>query len=230
VPTFREVDSLPILTERLEALQRDQDLDLEVLVMDDESRDGTREWANEHAPGWLRLVERTENFGLSPAVVDGIALATRPWIVVMDADLSHPPEKIPEMIGALEEGAELVIGSRHVEGSSTDEAWHWLRSVNSRIATWLARPLTTAHDPMSGFLAFRRAVVERATMLDPIGFKIGLELIVKCHIERVGEIPIHFSDRQGGESKLNLKEQLRYLRHLTRLYRYRYGPGRRRRT
>ena len=85
--------------------------------MDDDSRDGIREWAETQAPPWVTLVVRTSNFGLGPAVVDGIALARNHYVVVMDADLSHPPEKIPEMIRALEEGAELVIGSRHVQGS-----------------------------------------------------------------------------------------------------------------
>lgn len=192
--------------------------------MDDDSRDGTAEWARDSAPPWLRLVVRTGERGLAPAVVEGIGLARHPWIVVMDADLSHPPEKIPEMLEALADN-ELVIGSRNVRGASTDEDWHWLRGVNSWVATLLARPLTTARDPMAGFLAFRKSLVDGGGELEPIGFKIGLEIMVKCRVVRLKEVPIHFSDRDAGESKLNLNEQWRYLRHLLRLYRYRFGPA-----
>lgn len=208
-------------------MRSEADLDLELLVMDDDSRDGTVEWVRDSAPPWLRLVVRTGKRGLAPAVVEGIGLAKHPWIVVMDGDLSHPPEKIPEMLGALAD-SELAIGSRYVSGATTDERWHWLRAVNSWIATLLARPLTRARDPMAGFLAFGRDLVDGGGELDPIGFKIGLEIIVKCRARRIREVPIHFSDRDAGESKLNLREQWRYLRHLARLYRYRFGPAWRR--
>lgn len=224
VPTYREALNLPELCERPAAVRANYGLVLEVLIMDDDSRDGSREWAQMHAPSWVRLVVRRERRGLALAVADGLALASHPYLVVMDADLSHPPERIPAMLDLLDRGHDFVIGSRYVSGASTDERWHWLRALNSRIATLLARPLTSARDPMAGFLAFRRELVEGGAELDPIGFKIGLELIVKCGVERLGEIPIHFSDRHAGESKLGLKEQLRYLLHLGRLYRYRFGP------
>lgn len=221
VPTLREVGNLLELTKRLDSMRRAAGFDLELLLMDDDSRDGTAEWVRDHAPEWVRLVVRTENPGLAPAVVEGIALARHPRLVVMDCDLSHAPESIPDLLAPLADGAELVIGSRHVAGASTDEAWHWLRAINSRLATLLARPLTRVSDPMAGFLAFPRELVARGGPIDPIGFKIGLELIVKCQVTKVVEVPIHFALRHAGTSKLSLREQWRYLVHLTRLYRYR---------
>jgi len=127
------------------------------------------------------------------------------------------------MILALESGQQFVVGSRYVPGGSTDDEWGFFRWLNSKVATALARPFTDVKDPMSGFFALRRSDLERATHLNPVGYKIGLELIVKCGLENVGEVPIHFRDRVHGESKLSLKEQLNYLVHLRRLYIYKYA-------
>lgn len=243
VPTFRERESLPLLVERLAALRTRYGLELELLVVDDDSQDGTEAWAeSEQAPDWLRLLVRKaqgpENpteagvrttvwggreRGLSPSVIDGLRQARHRVLVVMDADLSHPPEKIPSLVLALEAGQQFVIGSRYVPGGTTDDDWGFFRWLNSKVATLLARPFTDAKDPMAGFFALRREDFERARELNPVGYKVGLELIVKCELENVGEVPIHFTDRVLGESKLTLKEQLAYLRHLRRLYMFRYA-------
>jgi len=225
IPTLNEAESLPLLTRRLDEVRRVHDLDLEVLIMDDDSRDGTAEWVDGEAPSWVRLVVRTERPGLAQAVVDGIERASHSSLIVMDADVSHPAEKIPEMLSLLDQGCELVIGSRYVGGGGTEEDWTLYRHLNSRVATLLARPLTDIKDPMAGFLAFRKDLVKQGAPLDPVGFKIGLELIVKCHVATAREIPIHFTVRRHGASKLTLKEHLRYLQHLARLYRYRLGAG-----
>ncbi len=223
VPTYRECENLPGLVGRIDALKHERGLDLELLLMDDQSGDGSREWVEQCGHDWVRLVEREGPRGLSPAVLDGMRLAKHPVIVVMDADLSHPPEKVPDMVLALHAGQELVIGSRYVAGGSTDDEWGFFRWLNSFIATKLAAPLTSARDPMAGFFAFRKRELERADYLNPIGYKIGLEVIVKCRLTNVGEVPIHFTDRAHGESKLTLREQLRYLQHLRRLYIYKFG-------
>ena len=220
VPTYKEALNLPLLIERLEQLRKS--MDVELLIMDDNSQDGTTEVIAGLALPWVRLVVRTQDRGLSPAVVDGLRLATKETIVVMDADLSHPPEAIPALVDALGKGHEFVIGSRYVPGASTDESWGVFRWLNSKVATLMARPLTNAADPMSGFFAFRRTLLERATSLNPIGYKIGLELLVKCHVKRAEEIPIHFAQRAKGESKLTFQQQLRYIQHLRRLFIYRY--------
>lgn len=223
VPTYKERDSLPHLLERIEALRSLHDLTIEVLLMDDQSNDGSVEFVRDGGFEWARMVVRGGPRGLSAAVLDGIRLARHPVVVVMDADLSHPPEKIPDMILALATGQEFVIGSRYVPGGSTDDEWGFFRWLNSRVATLLSRPLTRASDPMAGFFAFRRSEVEKARYFNPIGYKIGLELIVKCGIENVGEVPIRFTDRRFGQSKLTFKEQLRYLQHLRRLYIYKFA-------
>jgi len=223
VPTYCERDALPFLIERLAALKEHCHLELELLIMDDDSQDGSVEFISSCGYDWARIVVRKENKGLSPAVVDGLMLAKYPVIVVMDADLSHPPEKIPHMILALESGQEFVIGSRYVPGASTDDNWGFFRWLNSRIATWLAWPLTSAKDPMAGFFAFRKAELDKAPYLNPIGYKVALEIIVKCKLSNVGEVPIHFSDREHGESKLTLMQQLLYIQHLRRLYMFKFG-------
>ncbi len=223
VPTYRERENLPQLLERLGDLRRRYGIDLEVIVVDDDSGDGTAEWFEDHAPDFSRLVVRTTDRGLSSAVVHGLREARHPVLVVMDADLSHPPAKIPAMILALEAGQQMVVGSRYVPGGSTDDDWGFFRWLNSRVATVLARPFTDIKDPMSGFFALRKTDFDRAVELNPVGYKIGLELIVKCGLDNVGEVPIHFTDRVRGESKLTFKEQLNYLRHLRRLYMFRYA-------
>ena len=226
VPTFRERENLPNLLGRLDALRRAHRLDLELLVMDDDSRDGSAEFVAESGHDWARLVTRTADRGLSPAVVDGLCRAKNPVVICMDADLSHPPEKIPDMVLALESGQQFVIGSRYVPGGSTDDDWGIFRWLNSRVATLLAWPLTNAKDPMSGFFALRKSDFERGVhSLNPIGYKIALELIVKCGVENVGEVPIHFTDRVLGQSKLDFKEQLRYVQHLRRLYIHKFGTA-----
>ena len=141
----------------------------------------------------------------------------------MDADLSHPPEAIPRLLDSIDEDSDFALGSRYVPGASTDETWGLFRWINSKTATILARPFTPIKDPMSGFFALPRTIFEQAEELNPIGYKIGLELIVKCACKNIREIPIHFADRKYGQSKLNLKEQFNYLRHLKLLADFKFG-------
>jgi dolichol-phosphate mannosyltransferase len=224
VPTYREVENLPLLIERLETLLKEDGFDLELLIMDDDSQDGTETLIERLDRPWIRLIVRKQERGLSEAVCEGLRNARGRFLVVMDADLSHPPEAIPRLIGKLNDGADFVIGSRYVAGASVDASWSALRWLNSRVATLLARPFTRASDPMSGFFALHRSTYERgAGLLNPVGYKIGLELIVKCNCRSVAEVPIHFADRRLGESKLTLTTQLRYIRHLRRLAVHKFG-------
>lgn len=142
----------------------------------------------------------------------------------MDADLSHPPEMLPRMIEMLEQDQlEFVIGSRYVTGGTTDAEWGLFRKLNSKVATLMARPFCRVKDPLSGYFALPRTVFERAKALHPIGYKVGLELLVKCNCSHIAELPIRFSDRRVGESKLGLREQVNYLRHLKRLADFKFG-------
>lgn len=225
IPTFREAENIPLILDRIDKLRQKYNLTLEVLFMDDDSQDGSIEAVDRSGFNWARIIVRTENRGLSPAVLDGLHVAKNSILICMDCDLSHPPEAIPEMVQALNSGKQFAIGSRYIAGGSTDDDWGAFRWLNSLVATLLARPLTSARDPLSGFFAIRKRDFEAANALNPIGYKIGLELIVKCGIDDVGEIPIHFQDRVHGDSKLSLKEQLKYVQHLRRLYIYKFGDA-----
>ncbi len=218
IPTFREVENIPYILARLDTFRKANDLDIEVLFMDDNSQDGSVEAVNASGFEWARIIVRTSNRGLSNAVIDGFRAASFPVIVCMDCDLSHPPEKIPHMVMGLASGQQMVVGSRYVPGASTDDDWGLLRWLNSIVATLLARPLTSVRDPMSGFFLMLKSDFDQSENLSPIGYKVALELIVKCGFENVGEVPIHFSDRVHGDSKLTIKEQLKYIQHLRRLY------------
>ncbi len=226
VPTYREAENLAHLVPAITQVLQQHGLRHEIVIVDDDSRDGTPEVVAQlsrdghHA----RLITRTDERGLSSAVIRGFQEATGDVLLCMDADLSHPPSAIPRLLGELQQpGVDFVIGSRYVAGGGMDQDWGLLRWLNSRVATWLARPFTTARDPMAGYFALRRDRFRAAEELNPIGYKIGLELIVKCRCRRIREVPIHFADRKFGESKLDLREQLRYIHHLKRLADYKFG-------
>lgn len=225
VPTFREAENLPVLVRRIGQAMSQAELSYEIIVVDDASPDPTSAVCGELSRQFpLRLIVRQNERGLSSAVIRGGELATGKWLVVMDADLSHPPERIPDMVAQLASGAtEFVLGSRYTKGGSTATDWGLFRRWNSRIATWLARPLTRLSDPMAGFFAMPRSLFAEARQrLNPVGYKIALELLVKAAPQQPTEIPIHFEDRQFGTSKMDWRQQALYLRHLARLYAYRY--------
>jgi dolichol-phosphate mannosyltransferase len=225
IPTLNEAENLRPLVERIAASLHGRSY--EVLLVDDNSRDDTPQVAAELAQRFpVKLIVReVPKDGLGGAVLHGMQQARGRLLVVMDADLQHPPEKLPELLAPLErsDGTDFVLGSRHVPGASTGERWGVLRRINSHVATFLARPFAGhARDPMSGFFALRRETFERADRLTPLGYKIGLELMCKCRVRQIQEVPIHFAERAHGQSKLSLREQFRYLEHLSRLYDFCY--------
>jgi dolichol-phosphate mannosyltransferase len=222
VPALNEASNLAPLAEQIDAALRDREGGYEVLIVDDNSQDQTPAVAEELSRKFpVRLIVRQQpKNGLSGAVLCGMAQARGEYLVVMDADLQHPPGKLPELLASLEnDDADFALGSRYMPGGSTGEKWGVFRKINSRIATLLARPFAgRVTDPMSGFFALKRQTYENAQRLTPLGYKIALELMCKSRVQRVGEIPIHFAERTRGESKLTFKEQFRYLEHLSRLY------------
>jgi dolichol-phosphate mannosyltransferase len=224
VPTFCEALNLPLLVPRVSMALSQAGLRGEIVVVDDDSPDDTSAVCEDLARAHpLRLLVRKGERGLGTAVLHGIAQARGEVIVVMDADLSHPPEKMPDLVAAIRSGgADFAIGSRFVPQGSTDKSWGWYRWMNAQVARWLARPLVRAADPGAGFFAIHRATLAKAPRLNPIGFKVGLELVVRCSCRRIKEIPIHFQDRRLGSSKLTLREQFDYLRHLWRLYVFKF--------
>ena len=225
VPAYHEVENLRPLVMRISAAMATVKRPYEIIVVDDDSRDGTDQAVRElNDSGYpIRLITRFGERGLGSAVVRGFSEANGESLICIDADLSHPPEAIVKMLECLGQAdVDFVLGSRYVMGGSTDEQWGLLRWINSRVAIALARPFTSVKDPMSGFFAISKTVYERAAPLNPVGYKIALELIVKCNCSDIREIPIHFAQRQFGASKLCLAERLNYLRHLNRLFRFKY--------
>lgn len=225
VPAYQESENIQPLIERISAVRETVSFDINVYIVDDNSNDGTEDAVKALALDWVNLIVRKTDRGLSSAVLRGFDEGSGDIVLVMDADLSHPAEAIPAMVAELQDGADFVVGSRYIEGGSTDDNWGFYRWLNSQIATLLARPFVKIKDPMSGFFAIKRDQYQQAEALNPIGYKIGLELIVKCGCKKVVEVPIHFTDRVRGESKLTLKEQLKYVQHVRRLFLFKYAQS-----
>jgi dolichol-phosphate mannosyltransferase len=222
IPTLNEREAIAPLFSRLNTVARGMvpaDT-LEVVLVDDASTDGTVAAAHVCDVSFsLRVVERKER-GLATAVIVGFATATGEVLGVMDADLSHPPELIPQLVAALH-SADLVVGSRHAKGGVVEE-WPWYRLYASTLMMQLTRPLgVPVRDPLSGFFFLRRSVIDHVT-LSPIGYKILLEILVKGHYKTVREVPYTFRNRGVGKSKMDVREALRYLRHVARLYRWKW--------
>ncbi|MEU0394684.1 glycosyltransferase family 2 protein [Streptomyces sp. NPDC006208] len=224
IPTFNESGNIRELLRRLTESVPSR-LPCEVVFVDD-STDDTPEVirsAAQDCPFPVSVIHRDEPAGgLGGAVVEGMKGAGSDWIVVMDADLQHPPALVPELVAAGERsGADLVVASRYIRGGSREGLAGGYRIAVSRGATWLTkalfpRRLRGVSDPMSGFFAIRRSIVT-ADVLRPLGYKILLELAVRCRPETVAEVPFVFQDRFAGESKSTAKEGMRFLGHLVGL-------------
>ena len=224
VPTFREVLNIPILVKEIFCALEKVIPQWELIIVDDNSEDGIFSVC-EHLR-WkgfpLKLIIRKSKRGLATAVLEGFKEAKAPIFVVMDADLSHPPAAIPVFYKKVQDGADFVIGSRYMAGGGTDDKWTLFRFINSKIATLLARPLVSVTDPMSGFFGIPRELWESCNDLSPVGYKIGLELIVKGNPINLKEVPIYFRTRVRGKSKLSIRQQVLYICHLRRLYAYKW--------
>ncbi len=224
LPTFNERKALELLDPRIgRSLAR---FSSEVVVVDDSSPDGTGEFVRSRDGAPFRLIERPGRLGLASAVLEGFRAARGRVIVVLDADGSHPPEVIPSLVTPILDGrAEFVLASRKVAGGSAPGLVGWRRAVSFG-GGLLARPLVHVLDPMSGFFALDRRILARAE-LAPIGYKIALEVLVRCRPRPVLEVPFTFGPRVAGESKLGSGQIGDYLRHLGRLYSFRIiGPRR----
>lgn len=227
-PTYREAANIPPLVERVDAALSSHGIEWELLLVDDESDDGSEaivEDLSRRLPVRME-VRRGLRRDLSLAVLHGIRNSRFDRLVVMDADLSHAPESIVDLLGALDGDCDMVVGSRYAPGGAVDRVWSLWRFLNSRLATLLTQPLVSCADPMSGFFAVDRRALPALETLRPIGYKIGLELMVRGGL-RVTEAPIGFRDRDQGASKMNWRRRLEFLRHLVRLYNARFdGPAR----
>ena len=220
IPTYNEAGGIERLIATLSDVCSSAGLDGELIVVDDNSPDGTGAIVDGLAGKFpVRCLHRPGKMGLSSGVIDGWNFA-RPesaYLGSIDADFSHDPKIVPAMVAALDSGKYgLAVGSRYVKGGGITN-WPMKRIVTSQVACMLAYPLTPIRDITSGFLLVKREALQ-GVMLDPIGFKIGLEVAAKAHYGKALEVPYVFTDRIVGESKLNGKEITNYLRQLGRLY------------
>jgi len=231
VPTYNETENIRPLCERLFKALKAAGLEGDLIVVDDES-EGTAETAKivkeligEGFPVQIHCRKRSEGRGLSSAVLLGFGLAARSVILCMDADLQHEPESVPGVARPVLEGsAEFSVGSRNVDGGGVGFEWSPLRRLTSLGATMLAWPVARSTDPMSGFFCTRKEVLSRGDgKLNTIGFKIGLEIMVRCRCYPVQDVAITFQDRAAGESKLSAKQYKLYVEQLISLYWDRYG-------
>ncbi|WP_281032210.1 polyprenol monophosphomannose synthase [Nocardia paucivorans] len=218
VPTYNERDNLPVAVERLMALPVS---DLHVLVVDDNSPDGTGEVADKLAadmPEIVGVLHRTEKDGLGRAYVAGITRALDEGadvVVQMDADLSHPAEVIPAMLEELERtDAGVVLGSRYVPGGSTAEEWKWYRKVLSAWANFYVNLILRlgVKDATAGFKAWKaetlRAIDVASIRSNGYSFQVEMNYRTKKQGIAIAEVPIRFEERTLGASKMSLQVQL----------------------
>ena len=198
----------------------------QAIVVDDNSPDGTGKIVEDYlknvkkiAGYTIDVIHRTTKRGLSSAIVSGIQRATGDTIVIMDSDLSHPPQIIPKMIETLKKyQCDLVVASRYITGGKIS-GWNKKRKLLSKIATMIAKKGlgVKTNDPMSGFFAFRKGIL-KGLNFDAIGYKLLLEILVKKRGLIVKEIPYTFQNRTLGTSKLDLSIMVDYIKSVWKLY------------
>jgi dolichol-phosphate mannosyltransferase len=232
VPTFNEARNIAELVLELAAtLERALSAAYEIIVVDDDSPDRTWEVAQALVPQvqQLRVIRRTQERGLSTAIVRGWQIARGDVLGVIDGDLQHPPEVLIALWEKMEQGFDLAIASRHLEGGGVSE-WALRRRLLSRGAQILGLVILPGvvgrvSDPMSGYLMIRRDIVQGIEM-NPLGYKILVELLARCQPRRVAEVPYVFRERTAGQSKMTPAIYTHYLRHLLRLRLARSGKER----
>ncbi len=222
VPTYDEAANIEPLLRSLYGVLTERKVRFEILVVDDDSPDRTWEVAGRlvsELPG-LRVIRRTGASGLATAVTCGWAHARGAILGVIDGDGQHPPAVVADLLDAMADRTDVAVASRHVPGGGVSN-WSALRRLLSRGAQALGLlllPGTVGRvtDPMSGYFLVRRDVIA-GTDLDPVGYKILLEVLARGDIRRVAERPYVFLERERGESKVSAGHYVGYLRHLMRL-------------
>ncbi|HXG56407.1 MAG TPA: polyprenol monophosphomannose synthase [Vicinamibacterales bacterium] len=220
VPTYNERDRLEVLVDAIFAGFAAGRVDGELVIVDDNSPDGTGTLADELAQRHrITVVHRAGKLGLGTAVIEGFAAAGAPIVGVIDGDLSHPPHALPRMLAVMHNRqADVVIGSRYIPGGGTRN-WGPGRLLMSKMACVIARGVTPVRDATSGFFLIRRDLAT-GVHISAGGFKICLELLVRGRPRTVVEVPYVFEGRTAGESKMNLSEALGYLVQLKDLRRF----------
>ena len=218
VPTYNEkrniIKLIPNIYRTLEEYEH------EIVVVDDNSPDGTAKVAKELSKNYpVKVLRRSGKLGLASAILHGFKHAEGDILGVIDADMQHPPECIKDFVQAILSGYDLAVGSRYMRGRNI-QGWSRLRLLVSKGAIMLSKPLTDVNDPMSGYFFLRRKVIKGITF-NPIGYKILLEILVKGCYNNIKEVPYTFKIRENGKSKLGIVEYINYLKLLYHLYGFR---------
>jgi dolichol-phosphate mannosyltransferase len=223
IPTLNEAGNIQPLVSRIQAALDPEAINYEVIIVDDGSTDGTQQAvrACSQADPRVRLLERRGEKGLSGAVVHGWRNTNADVLGVMDADLQHPPEVLPQLLATIENGTDIAIGSRYVQQKRV-EGWSPMRQAVSWLTTMttlpLQRPDVHVKDPMSGFFVVRRECID-GIQFQREGFKILFEILVRGRIRSATEIPFQFGLRHAGKSKADMKVAFHYVSLLGRLSR-----------
>ena len=231
IPTLNEVGNIPTLIDRIQNALAGIGIEYELLVVDDDSSDGTAELVQRYASAdpRIRLLVRKGQRGLAGAVIHGWNNTEANWLGVIDADLQHPPETLPALIEAMRTGSDIAVASRYASNGTVGN-WNAFRHFVSRCSTWATVPLqkkkgVMVKDPMSGFFIVRRECIDGLD-LQPYGFKILLEILVKGRIKNAMEVPFQFATRHSGRSKADFKVAMHYFSLLGKLSREAiFGPG-----
>ncbi len=227
LPTFNEADNVLPLVQRIKEAMQPTNYSYEMIFVDD---------SNDHTPQIIQKIaqENTEvkfipgnKQGLSPAFIKGFANAQGKYIVCMDTDLQHPPSLIPKLISELQNKNELVIASRYIPGGSNEglgKLWSFYglyRRAVSLSMGYLTKilfiPIRKTTDPMTGYFAFQKTIIKNIE-IEPRGFKILVEILMRAKPNKVTEIPLKFQPRENEESKATLKQGLEFFKHLSRLF------------
>jgi dolichol-phosphate mannosyltransferase len=218
IPTYNEALNIPHLLPEIHRSLSAAGFEYEVLIVDDVSPDKTADVAESiaketNAP--VRVLRRGSRQSLASAVVVGAKAAVSPCVAVMDADLSHDPASLATLATSVVSGeVDVAIGSRYVDGGMIGP-WQTSRRLLSRFGTACARKLTSVRDPLSGFFVCKRDLLDgKAVALRPIGYKILLEILSRTDRLRIIELPIKFSNRVAGNSKLGFRQQIEFLLQL----------------
>jgi dolichol-phosphate mannosyltransferase len=226
IPTLNEAGNIPTLLKRLQNALAPANINYELIVVDDDSQDGTaavvQQFAD-HDPR-IRVLVRKGEKGLAGAVLHGWHDTDATMLGVIDADLQHPPEILPELLSAVRQGNDIAIASRYaVKDRDCVGNWNVVRRLISKAGTWVTMPLQRSNvrvkDPLSGFFIVRSAAIE-GIHLQPEGFKILLEILVKGRINKAEEIPFQFATRHSGKSKADVRVALQYFSLLGKLSRH----------
>jgi dolichol-phosphate mannosyltransferase len=212
-PTYNERENITLLAQEVfSVIERIPEIDLELIVVDDNSPDGTGEVAEKLCESYpVQVLHRSGKLGLGSAVMEGFQHSTRDYLGVIDADLSHDPIVLPELILGLRT-YDLTIGSRY-NVESRVEKWPWYRKLISQMGVFLAQKLTGVQDPLAGYFFLHRNVLGNMELTSP-GYKILLEILVKGSYRNFLEIPFVFRNRQFSSSKLNIKEYYLFTKQL----------------